>query len=460
MPPTSIDGRRLLIFTTTIALAACGGGSGPAAPTTPATPAPVHSNRPTPGPTPLPTAPPAPPNTGKVRHVVIVVQENRSFDNMFSGFPGADSVQSGVGHAGQTIALRPWGLEQSGDIDHDRSGFTAEYADGAMNGFDIVTTYRAPDPERFAYAFVPRNESANYWTLARNYTLADHAFSSVSAGSYPQHQFLIAAQSDHVVEGPNAIPWGCDSPPGTTTGVAAANGSIVTGPFPCFDYPTLATSLDRAGLAWRYYTPAVRGGDPGGLLWSAYDSIRAVRYGPEWQTNVISPETTVLKDVASGTLGAVTWVVPSFANSDHPSSASASGPDWVTGIVNAVGDSPFWNSTAIFILWDDWGGWYDHVAPPQLDALGLGFRVPLLVVSPYARHGYVSHVLYEYGSLAKFAEWAFNLPSLGQTDVRAGNLFDCFDFAQKPTRYVPLSVRRDARYFLSRPPDHRPPDRE
>ncbi len=379
---------------------------------------------------------------------------------MFSGFPGADTVAAGYTHDGRLVRLAPRSMDQPGDLNHDRAGFTIEYNGGAMNGFDEVPTYGAPDPSTFAYATVPRSESAPYWSLAQTYTLADHAFASVSAGSYPQHQFLIAAQSDRVVEGPNRLPWGCDAPRGTTTGVANAAGEIVTGPFPCFAYNTLATSLDGVRLPWRYYTPAVDGGDPGGLLWSAYDAIRAVRYGPEWKTSVVSPETEVLRDVAAGTLGAVTWVIPSFANSDHADSLSLSGPAWVTSVVNAIGGSRFWGSTAIFVLWDDWGGWYDHVAPPQLDALGLGFRVPLIVVSPYARHGYVSHVPYEYGSIVKFAEWAFDLPSLGQTDVRANNLFDCFDFRQKPARYVSLGTRRDARWFLRQRPDRRPPDRD
>jgi phospholipase C len=445
-----------------LALTACGGGS--AAPGAPAQAQPTPTRSTTPGtpppPSSYPSAPPAPPNTGAIKHVVIVVQENRSLDNMFSGFPGADTAASGPTHDGRTITLLPRSMGQAGDINHDRAGFTIEYNGGAMNGFDQVPTYGAPSPATFAYSYVPRSESTLYWSLARTYTLADHTFSSVSAGSYPQHQFLIAAQSGRVVEGPNALPWGCDAPPGTTTGVADADGNIVAGPFPCFEYHTLATSLDARGLPWRYYTPAVTGGDPGGLLWSAYDSIRAVRYGPDWNDDVRSPETNVLRDVPAGTLAAVTWVVPSFSNSDHADSLSLSGPSWVTSVVNAIGKSRFWNSTAIFVLWDDWGGWYDHVAPPQLDALGLGFRVPLLVISPYAKRGHLSHVQYEYGSIVQFAEWAFGLPSLGQTDVRANNLFDCFDFSHGPQRYVPLASRRDARWFLARPPDRRPPDRE
>jgi phospholipase C len=216
--------------------------------------------------------------------------------------------------------------------------------------------------------------------------------------------------------------------------------------------------LNAAALPWKYYAPSI--GQDGGNLWSAYDASSPIRYSKYWAGNVISPETRVLSDIQGGNLPAVTWVIPSFTDSDHPDSYSSGGPDWVGSVVNAVGNSKFWNSSAIFILWDDWGGWYDDVPPPQLDLVGLGFRVPFIVVSPYAKHDYVSHVQYEYGSIVKFAEWAFNLQSLGVTDVRANPLFDCFNFTQAPRPFQPLSLKRDARWFLAAPPDHRAPDED
>jgi phospholipase C len=454
-------------------LAACGGGGGGGGtsapppgggtPTPRPTPTPTRGP-PTPTPTALPTQPSPPPNGNQIKHVVVIIQENRSFDNLFSGFPGADGARSGVTHTGQVVPLRPWGLEANGDIDHDRSGFVVDYANGAMNGFDLATVYGTGLPPNFPYAAVPQSETSKYWTLAARYTLADRMFASVSAGSYPQHQYLISAQSADVVLGPNGIPWGCDAPPGTRTEIAGPGGTLVWGPFPCFSYPTLHTLLEGARLGWRFYAPGLRN-DAGGLLWSAFDSIQQVRYGPDWAADVVSPETQVLNDIPAGRLAAVTWVVPSFINSDHARSNSTSGPDWVGSIVNAVGGSSFWNSTAIFIVWDDWGGWYDHVNPPQLDYLGLGFRVPLLVVSPYAKHGYVSHVLYEYGSIVKFIEWNFGLQSLHSldsraTDARANDLFDCFDFAQSPSPYVPLAIRRRPQDFFRAPPDRRMPDEQ
>ena len=145
-----------------------------------------------------------------------------------------------------------------------------------------------------------------------------------------------------------------------------------------------------------------------------------MRYGSEWKTNIVSPEKAVLTDASNGKLPSVAWVIPDGINSDHAGfGRSDKGPSWVAGVVNAIGQGSDWNSTAIIILWDDWGGWYDHVAPPQLDYAGLGFRVPMIVVSPYAKQGYVSSTQYEFGSVVKFVEEAFGLGSLGTDDQRA-----------------------------------------
>ncbi len=457
-----------LAFVAAAVVAGCGGGGssggGPhVIPHTP-TPTPTHPSSPTPKPTPtpIPTATPTPPpNEHQIKHIVIVVQENRSFDNLFAGYPGADAPTSGQSHTGQTIALAPWPLEAAGNLGHMRSDFLVEYNGGNMNGFDLEYIIGEGLPANFAYSYVPRSETKTYWSLAQQYTLSDHMFQSDSSDSFAAHQFLIAAQSgqppnDDVIDSPNAVPWGCDAPKGTTTRIALPGGSTAPGPFPCFDYDTLATRLNTADLSWKYYSPAI--GEYGGNLWSAYDANSPIRFSKYWAGNVISPETTILKDVANGNLPAVSWVVPSQENSDHPDSFSASGPDWVGGIVNTIGKSKYWSSTAIFVLWDDWGGWYDNVQPPQLDLIGLGFRVPFLVISPYAKHNYVSHVQYEYGSIVKFVEWSMVLPNLGQTDLRANPLFDCFDFSQQARAYRPLSLHHSIDWLLSRPRDMRAPD--
>jgi phospholipase C len=413
------------------------------------------------GPTPVlrfppqPNVPIAPLSTTAIQHVVIIVQENRSFDNLFYGFPGADSTPS--------VAEDEVPLEAGQDVCHFHSSVSAAYDVGAMDGFaneqlcGVVNGTYQPEgaPSTYMYAHVPQAEVQAYWTLAQRYTLADRMFQSNNGPSFAAHQYLIAGQSDDAADVPDGSPWGCDAPKGTTVPVINPDGTETTGPFPCFDYTTLGNELDAANLSWAYYTPAL---DTQGGLFSAYDAIRSVRYGSDWNTRIISPETQILSDVAAGKLANVTWVIPSFPNSDHPLSASNTGPDWVSSVVNAIGNSPFWNSTVIFIVWDDWGGWYDHVAPPQLDRMGLGFRVPLIVVSPYARRGYVSHTQHEFGSILHYVEEQFNLQPLGFTDVRADDLSDCFDYTQVPASFRTISTRYSAWYFKHLPPSTLPLD--
>jgi phospholipase C len=225
------------------------------------------------------------------------------------------------------------------------------------------------------------------------------------------------------------------------------------GPFPCFSYETLADLLDAQNISWRYYAPSITNS------WSAYDAISQIRYSSDWTNDIIAPPQQFITDVQNGTLAQVTWIVPDWSYSDHAGAGStANGPDWVGNVVNAVGASQFWNSTAIFVTWDDWGGWYDHVPPPQVDTMGLGFRVPLIVISPYAQHGYVSHTQHEFGSILHFTEEMFNLPSLGTRDAISDDLSDCFDFTQTPQPYVPVSVTNGPAFFVKSVPSSKPPD--
>jgi phospholipase C len=172
-----------------------------------------------------------------------------------------------------------------------------------------------------------------------------------------------------------------------------------------------------------------------------------------------------LKDAANGNLASVNWVSPSHADSDHPDYHSDLGPSWVASVVNAVGESSYWNSTAIIIVWDDWGGWYDNSKPPQLDYRGLGFRVPCLIISPYAKDGYVDHTQYEFGSILKFIEEIYGTetigsPSKGYTDTRATSLDAAFDFNQKPRAFTAIPSKYPASQFLREPPSYEPVDTE
>jgi phospholipase C len=167
--------------------------------------------------------------------------------------------------------------------------------------------------------------------------------------------------------------------------------------------------------------------------------------------NVVSPSTQVLTDVNKGKLADVVWVMPTRDASDHPGSNDGSGPSWVGSVVNAIGNSQYWNNTAIFITWDDWGGFYDHVKPKVYNSYELSFRVPMIVVSPYAKSHYVSHVQYEFGSILRFTEETFGLPSLHTTDARANDLSDLFNFSQQRLRFKPVKTKYGPAYFLRHP---------
>jgi phospholipase C len=407
-----------------------------------------------------------------IKHVVIIVQENRSFDNFFYGFKGAHYATHGRLHTGALVALHPESLHGKA-IQNAWPHAIADWDHGKMDGFDLAG-YGAPPTGPVglhAYAYVYRDQIQPYWTLASQYVLADHMFPTMFGPSFTAHLDLIAGTADlnptlSVVDTPSGQPWGCDAPPGTLTSVLNVERfeAYGRGPFPCFTrFRTLASTLDAAGVSWKYYAPKVNGDNIGGQVWTEFDSIRDVRYSPDWRRNVISPQTRVLADAAAGRLPGVAWVIPDSQDSDHPGFAGDSGPSWVASVVNAIGKSSAWRSTAIVILWDDWGGFYDDVPPPQLDFRGLGIRVPAIVVSPYAKAHYVSHTRYEFGSVVRFVESVFGLPVLGSvaegyTDGRANSLDDCFDFRQRPRPFAPVAAKYSAHYFLTRAPSLRPPD--
>ncbi len=416
----------------------CGSGSVTAAPRTYP-----------PMPTPAPTSVASPVPQGIIRHVVIIVQENRSFNNLFHGFPGAYTVDSGMTHTGQVVPLKSAPLAEKYDVSHSHDVWVKAYDQGHMDGFDLEGSSGgtlAP------YSYVQQSDVQQYWTLAQQYALADQTYQSNTGPSFPAHQYLIAGQSEDADENPQGSPdvWGCDSPPATRVKVLDPDGKERQGPFPCFDYPTLADSLDAHGLSWAQYAQSVMN------FFNGYDAIDHIRYGPDWPSHIVSPSAQVITDIQHGVLADVTWVMPAFTDSDHPGDNSATGPAWVSSIVDAVGNSAFWNDSAIFIIWDDWGGMYDPMPPPVLDQMGLGFRVPLIVVSPYARHGYVSHFRHESASIIHFTEDAFGLPTLGAADARADDLADCFDFTQQPAPFsqvLPALSRTQQRALRTAPPE-------
>jgi len=389
----------------------------------------------------------------KIQHVIIVVQENRSFDYIFGGldqngnpFPGADTVSNPWSgeptphdHKGNPVQMQQGLLEECYVPNHGHPQAVNEENGGKMNGFDKATVQTlgcAPGkaPHDYVYRYVAESEVVPYWEMGEQYAVSDRMFQSIASASFASHLFFVAAQSDNAIDNPNKSPWGCDAPKNTKMNIYnQRTGGEIPGPPPCLDIPTLAGSLDAAGIPWRYY-----GGPKSdfGYSWETYDAIRAIREGPDWTADVIQSPAQFVTDVQNGTLSAVTWITPLLATSDHPLSTSNMGPDWVASLVDAVGTSPFWGSTAIFITWDDWGGWYDHVPPPKVNAVGFGLRVPFIVVSPYAQPAYVSHVQHSFGSILHFTEEIFGLPSLGMEDATDDDLDDMFDYLQTPTPFT------------------------
>ena len=411
--------------------------------------------------------PPGPPQGGPegkyLKHIVLIVQENRTFNDIFAGFKGADSALYGFTHTGARVRLRAITFKGP-DILHNWGNAMADWNGGRMNGFDRSLYTNGRPAGTYTYAYLERKVVAPYWTMAREYVLADHMFPTMFGPTFTAHIDLIASTTNLTddeaeVDGPTGQPWGCDAPRGTTTYLLNPQRlESGGGPFPCFtQYDTMADTLGAAGITWKYYAPAVA------RLWSPFAAIRQVRYGSDWKKNVISPQTAVLTDAANGRLAQVSWVIPDAADSDHAGVQSDKGPSWVAGVVNAIGQSQYWNTTAIVVLWDDWGGWYDNVSPPQLGFVGLGIRVPCIIISPYAKSGYVAHTQYEFGSVLKFVEETFHLPSLGPasrgyTDTRANSLVDSFDFKQQPRACQPIPAPYPPAYFLSQPPSAQPPD--
>jgi phospholipase C len=407
---------------------------------------------------------------GKITHIVYIVQENRSFDNLFQGYPGADTVPSGENSMGQIVKLAPVSLAYQYVIDHSAIAFFAACRGKGklpgtwcrMDGFDQELSFGGPSGIKFPeYVYVPHRESKPYFDMAHEWVLADRMFQSHLDESFVGHQYIIAAQAAASVDLPSSL-WGC--PGGLTDRVATLKADRKYGPpeRPCFDFETLGDELDDADLSWRFYTSHY--GSPSsdaGSFWSGYQAVKHIYYGPDWKKDIFTPQKRFITDVAHGQLANFTWITPICNNSDHVNCGGGLGPSWVAALVDAVGKSRFWNTTAIFVQWDDWGGLYDHVAPRHLDYDGLGFRVPLLVISPYAKKNYVSHVHYETASVLRFAEDLFGLKQMAAADARATSpAGDCFDFSQTPRKFVPIKAPKDANFFLTQKPDYRPPDEQ
>ena len=377
-----------------------------------------------------------PPPTGlsSIKHIVFIIKENRSFDQYFGTFPGADGATSGKTSAGTTIPLGHTPDRTPHDIGHSFYDAHTAIDNGKMDRFDLVSH----GADLLGYTQMQQTDIPNYFAYAKQFVLADRMFSSLEGPSFPNHLYTIASQSGGAIDNPMKSTngsWGCDSDAGATVAVMDSSGHVTQQP-PCFDFQTIADSLQSAGLSWKYYAP---GFGQRGYNWSALDAINHIRNGSLWSTNVVS-DTQFVTDAQNGTLPAVSWIV-SGNTSEHPPDSTCLGENWTVQQINAIMQGPDWSSTAIFVTWDDFGGFYDHVPPPGVDQFGLGPRVPLLIISPFAKPGFISHTQYEFASFLAFVETRFGLAPLTNRDATASNMTDSFDFKQTPQPVFPLTTR-------------------
>jgi phospholipase C len=423
-----------------------------------------------------------------IQHVVVIFQENRTPDNLFQDpvliSRGADIVQQGKNSSGQTVTLTPINLGTAGsnpqnfDLDHSHSAFVSMYDGGNMDGADKIGCWPQaqcppnahPNPQ---FMYVTPSDVVPYFVMAEQYTFGDRMFQTNQGPSFPAHQFIYGGTSAPTASSSlfasenianTAQPTGCLAAAGQTVKMIDAAGSETSPPpeYPCFEHQTLSDLLDAKTITWRYYAPSP------GYIWTAPNAIQHICRpatvsgtltctGPDWSGSVVIPQTQVLKDIANGQLAQVSWVIPDGAASDHAQTNDGSGPSWVANIVNAIGNSPYWANTAIIITWDDWGGWYDHVAPKVINdgvswgsGYVYGFRVPLIVVSPYAKAKYISHTAHDFGSILKYIETTFNLNSLGYADAYADDLSDCFNMTQSPIPFQTISAPIRASAFVKK----------
>ncbi|MGZ8611794.1 MAG: alkaline phosphatase family protein [Actinomycetota bacterium] len=390
-----------------------------------------------------------------IKRVVYLMLENRSFDNLFGRFPGANGTSLGV-RWGQEVPLVHCPEWLPGDLPHDLQAWQTSSNGGEMDGFSIGPL------GRFAYSQFDRHDVPNYYGWAERFVLCDNAFASASGPSYPNHLFFIAGQAGGAIDNPENIrtqhldggramkSWGCDAyGDGVYVLVRDGEGNLAKHST-CFGFTTMGELLSERGIDWASYSA-----DPfqAGYIWQAYSAIDQVYGDRELWDEHIWPVDDLLRDIEAGALPSVTWITPRFQLSDHPPFSTKHAHNWVTDIVNGIMRGPMWEDVAIFITWDEWGGLYDHVPAPRIDGADLGFRVPILVISPYARRGYVDDALTEFSAPLKFIADNWDLPYPSSRIRGSHNFEHVFDFGSRPRPPDPRSKVPATNEFWDWPED-------
>ncbi|HEU5199511.1 MAG TPA: alkaline phosphatase family protein [Ktedonobacterales bacterium] len=424
----------------------------------------------------------------KIKHVIVIMQENRSFDSYFGTYPGADGIpmQNGVPtvcvndpQTGQCVKPFHDTSDKNGGGPHGAANATADIDGGKMDGFieqalkgkkgctdpndPACTNSATPD----VMGYHDAHEIPNYWTYAQDFVLQDHMFESVASWSLPAHLFIVSGWAAKCASGSN--PASCQSAI-QNPGAPPKNGSTTPIPGgPDYAWTDLTYLLYHSHVSWGYYLDQGTEPDceddeaetcsavpqkvnvPG--IWNPLPNFTDVNQ--DGQLSNVQDIRNFYKAAQDGSLPAVSWVVPNGSDSEHPPALVSVGQAYVTRLINSVMQGPDWSSSAIFLAWDDWGGFYDHVAPPTVDAMGYGLRVPGLVISPYAKKGYIDHQTLSFDAFLKFIEDDFlsgqrlDPKTDGRPDPRPdvredasilGNLVTDFDFNQTPRPPVVLPL--------------------
>jgi phospholipase C len=437
------------------------------------------------------TGPGIVPGQTPIEHVVFIVKENRTFDNYFATYPGAEGATEGG-----TIACDEDGCEDGPVVEltegpdvypHDlthcfRCGLVAING-GKMNGYNRMngvipqsTNADLYGADMTGYSYLDRDTIPNYWAYADRFVLADHFFTSMYGPTLPEHLYTVAAQANWIVDNKgNAENPGsyCDDSTEYATRFRPAdarnleeeimelereitrNGSNTYDLADhwgrirlCFDIPVLPDQLEEAGISWRYYANE-------NAWMNALQMIRHVRYGPMWRN--VRPPSEFVQDVRDGEMPEVSWVIPDESYNEHPGEgkSTCAGENWTVHQVNTIMQSEYWRSTAIVIVWDDFGGFFDHVPPPQIDIMGLGPRTPALIISPYTVRGesvgggHVDSTVYEFSSVLAFIERVFDLEPMTERDANADPLSGAFDFGDPRFKKLVLPLRDECPYGTS-----------
>jgi phospholipase C len=382
-----------------------------------------------------------------IDHIVILVKENHTFDNYFGSFPGAEGTSVAMTTAGPIPVRRP-PLLLLRDLDHSHAAALTDWNGGTMDHFNEGDPRNATD--HLAYAQYTEQDIPNYWQYARHFTLCDHFFASMLGPSFPGHSFTLFAQAGWATDNPTqTIKWGCDDAAGTTVGVEDQTTCTELRKFPCFDLPTIPDVLPPT-VSWKFYgstlPPFI------GEVWSMFDAIDHIRNSPTWDAKIVD-YTELERDLQNGTLPNISYLINQDAADEHPPIPVCVGENWTVRRINELMQSQYWPHMAIILTYDDFGGWYDHVPPPRQYGCnpqrpyGLGFRVPAIIISPYAKPGFIMRSVAQQASIPKFLERVFNLPALHSLDPAAqdgpdtNDLLEAFDFNQTPNRPLVLQTR-------------------